>query len=123
MFELKKTFHFEAGHQLMHHDGKCASPHGHSYILTVHIHSKELMQDGPKKNMVMDFSTLSDIVKPMIKTYFDHHWLNETLQTDSPSAEFMAHWIYHHLKPKLQALTAVTINETATSQVTYTETE
>jgi 6-pyruvoyltetrahydropterin/6-carboxytetrahydropterin synthase len=121
MFELKKTFHFEAGHQLVHHDGNCAHRHGHSYILTVHICSEELIPDGPKKNMVIDFSTVSDIVKPMIKTYFDHCWLNDTLQTDSPSVEFMARWIYQYLKPKLKSLTAITLNETASSQVTYSE--
>lgn len=121
MFELKKTFHFEAGHQLVHHDGVCAHPHGHSYILTVHICSENLITDGPKKNMVIDFSEVSDIVKPMIKTYFDHCWLNDTLETDSPSVEFMTRWIYRYLKPKLEALTAITLNETATSQVTYSE--
>lgn len=121
MFELKKTFHFEAGHQLVHHDGKCARPHGHSYVLTVHIRGTELIQEGPKKNMVLDFSAVSEIVKPMIKKYFDHHWLNDTLETDSPSVEFMARWIYRYLKPKLESLTAVTLSETATSQVTYTE--
>lgn len=121
MFELKKSFHFEAGHQLVHHDGQCAHPHGHSYTLTIHVRSAGLIEEGPKKNMVIDFSTISEIVKPMIKTYFDHRWLNDTLETDSPSVEFMARWIYRYLKPKLQNLAAVTLNETATSQVTYTE--
>ncbi len=34
-FLLKKTFPFEAAHQLKYHDGKCARLHGHSFKLTV----------------------------------------------------------------------------------------
>ncbi len=119
MFELEKSFHFEAGHALCHHDGKCRRPHGHSYILTVQLQADELIKDGPKRNMVMDFNDLTEIVKKMINSYFDHHWLNEKLQSDSPTAEFIAQWIYHHLKPQIPLLTAVSLHETATSKVTY----
>lgn len=121
MFEIKKQFTFEAGHQLIHHDGQCSHPHGHSYILTIHITSDTLNSNGPKKNMIIDFSDISAIVKPMIDTYLDHCWLNDTLHTDSPTVEFIARWIYKHLKPKLPLLTKISLHETATSQVTYTE--
>ena len=121
MFALEKTFHFEAGHSLKHHDGKCREPHGHSYILTIHIEGKGLVPSGPKTNMVMDFTDISTVVKPMIDEYFDHHWLNDTLQTDSPTVEFMTRWIYQYLKPRLQHLHAISLNETATSKVTYSE--
>lgn len=119
MFELEKTFAFEAGHLLDHHDGKCRHPHGHSYVLKIVMRAEELITDGPKKNMVMDFSTISTIVKPMIETYFDHKWLNDTLETDSPSAEFMAKWIYEFLESQIHDLYAVTICETTTCSATY----
>ena len=119
MFDLEKTFHFEAGHALTHHDGKCRQPHGHSYKLTIHIRSTELHSSGSKTNMVVDFSDITSLVNPMINQFFDHHWINETLQTDSPTAEFMAQWIYHYLKPHLPLLHAVTLHETNTSKVTY----
>lgn len=119
MFDLEKIFHFEAGHALTHHDGKCRQPHGHSYILVIHIQANSLIKEGPKRNMVMDFSDITAHVNPMIRDYFDHHWLNETLQTDSPTVEFMAHWIYHYLKPHLPLLHGITLHETATSKVTY----
>lgn len=119
MFYIEKTFSFEAGHVLTHHDGKCAEPHGHSYVLTVHLRSEELIAQGPKKNMLLDFQDICAIVKPMIVEYLDHQWLNKTLENDSPTAEFIAKWIFDHLKPKLSPLFAVTLFETATSKVYY----
>src|SRR5690625_4882067 len=119
MFTIVKIFRFEAGHQLIHHDGACKEPHGHSYILEVQIQSNSLNEDGPKKNMVIDFHQVSDIVKPMVKTYLDHKWLNETLNTDSPTSEFIARWIYQYLADKLPGLHTVTLSETTTSKVIY----
>jgi 6-pyruvoyltetrahydropterin/6-carboxytetrahydropterin synthase len=119
MFEIQKTFTFEAGHSLVHHDGHCRHPHGHSYVLTIHLQSDRLITDGPKRNMVIDFGDISACVSPMVDRYFDHCWLNDTLETDSPTVEFMAQWIYNHLKPQLPALAAITLHETATSKVTY----
>lgn len=119
MFELEKKFTFEAGHVLKHHDGKCSHPHGHSYMLLVHLRSENLIQSGSKKNMVIDFQDISAIVKPMIKEYFDHKWINDTLNTDSPTAEFIAKWIFDYLEPHLNGLYAVTLYETATSKVSY----
>lgn len=119
MFELEKSFSFEAGHALCHHDGKCRRPHGHSYLLTVHLRAQELISDGPKCNMVMDFSDLSVIVKKMIDTHLDHHWLNDTLSSDSPTAEFIARWIFNYLKPQIPLLIAISLHETASSKVVY----
>jgi 6-pyruvoyltetrahydropterin/6-carboxytetrahydropterin synthase len=121
MFELEKTFRFEAGHLLKHHDGKCKGPHGHSYILGVLIRSETLIAFGPKTNMVLDFAEISAIVKPMIEEYFDHKWLNETLGVDSPSVEFITKWIFDYLHPLLPALQSVTLWETSTSRVTYSK--
>lgn len=120
MFQLEKKFTFEAGHSLIHHDGKCRQPHGHSYTLTIHVRSDSLIQSGPKTNMVIDFTEISKIVKPMIEKYLDHHWLNQTLQSESATAEYIAKWIFDHLKPQLPMLHAISIEETASSRVTYT---
>lgn len=123
MYEVTKKFTFEAGHQLIHHDGKCRHPHGHSYNLEVTLRSSTLVSEGPKTNMVIDFSDISSTVKKMIRDYLDHHWVNDTLKTDSPTAEFMAKWIFHHLKPQLPGLWQITLYETATSKVCYREGE
>jgi 6-pyruvoyltetrahydropterin/6-carboxytetrahydropterin synthase len=121
MFELEKAFRFEAGHTLVHHDGKCSSPHGHSYVLRIMLRSEELILKGPKQSMVKDFQEISDIVKPMVESYFDHKWLNETLQTESPTAERIAHWIYEYLKPKIPQLYKVSVSETESSSASYFE--
>ena len=103
----------------MHHDGACREPHGHSYVLEIKVRSDQLIPDGPKKNMVMDFHQLSFVVKPMIAEFLDHKWLNDTLKTDSPTSEFIAKWIYHYLIDRLPLLESVTLSETATSKVVY----
>eukprot|EP00190_Bangiopsis_sp_CCMP1999_P000946 CAMPEP_0198729512 /NCGR_PEP_ID=MMETSP1475-20131203/19093_1 /TAXON_ID= ORGANISM="Unidentified sp., Strain CCMP1999" /NCGR_SAMPLE_ID=MMETSP1475 /ASSEMBLY_ACC=CAM_ASM_001111 /LENGTH=139 /DNA_ID=CAMNT_0044492187 /DNA_START=184 /DNA_END=600 /DNA_ORIENTATION=+ len=115
---LEKTFSFEAMHVLVGHDGKCARPHGHSYSLTVGAAFDRLQKDGPKRNMAMDFGEISSLVRPMIEKYFDHQSLNETLATNSPTAEFIASWIFGHLSEQLPQLEVVTVRETATSSVT-----
>jgi len=121
MFELEKTFSFEAAHVLTHHDGKCCRPHGHSYVLTVRLRGEKLIESGPKVNMLIDFNDIAVVVSPLIENFLDHHWINDTLGTDSPTAEYIAKWIYEYLEPKLPMLSAVILNETTTSKVTYTK--
>ncbi len=119
MFELQKTFRFEASHVLTHHDGKCSRLHGHSYEMTLIFRGQELQKEGPQKHMLIDFNDISKAVHPLIKSHLDHHFLNETLQTDSPTAEFIAVWIYNQLQSKFTSLYAVCIKETSSSSVTY----
>lgn len=119
MFELEHSFQFEAGHMLAHHDGKCRNPHGHSYKLTVVIRSNDLISKGPKKNMVIDFSDIEAVVDPMIEKFLDHKWINDTLNSDSTTVEFIAKWIFEYLLPHLPGLYAVTLQETADAKVTY----
>ncbi len=119
MHLIEKHFTFDAGHQLMHHDGVCARPHGHTYHLVVKIRFEHLQTSGPKKNMGIDFKDISSVMKPLLTDYLDHHWLNDTLQTDSPTAEWIAQWIYEKIQPQLPGLESVTLFETPTSGVTY----
>jgi len=121
MFELTKSFQFDAGHVLENHTGKCRRPHGHTYTLEVTLRAQDLQSSGHAANMVVDFQDISAQVKPMIHDYFDHHWLNDTLETDSPTVEFMVRWIYRHLKPKVPTLYSITLYETPTSRARYWE--
>ncbi|MDP1836016.1 MAG: 6-carboxytetrahydropterin synthase QueD [Chlamydiales bacterium] len=121
MFELEKSFRFEAAHILRHHTGKCGRHHGHSYLLTVRLRSENLIESGSSTNMVMDFADVNAIVQPMIEQYLDHHRLNDTLESDSPSTEFIARWAYRHLKPSLPNLYSVSVSETTSSGITYWE--
>lgn len=119
VYRIVKIFSFEGGHQLVHHQGKCQHPHGHHYVLHVHLKSLNLQEAGSQKNMVLDFGDLDQLVKPMIEKYFDHRWINDTLETDSPTAEFIARWIYHHLLPFLPKLEGITLYETPTCYAQY----
>ena len=119
MNELEKIFHFEAAHSLKYHDGKCRNLHGHSYVLHVCIRSKTLQTTGPKTNMVMDFQDINVIVKPMIEKYLDHYTLNDSLQSDSTTVEFVCKWIFDYLEPHIPNLHAITLYETASSKATF----
>jgi 6-pyruvoyltetrahydropterin/6-carboxytetrahydropterin synthase len=121
MFELEKNFSFEACHTLDHHEGLCKNLHGHSYRLIIKMRKEELNTSGAEKNMVTDFGRIKEHVKPLIEKYLDHHHLNETLETDSPTAEFIAQWTFLQLKPTLPEIYSVTVWETATSAATYQE--
>lgn len=119
MFVITKSFTFEASHQLKHHDGKCANLHGHSYTLLVELSSAGLHDSGPQTNMVADFGLISKAVKKLISSHLDHHHLNNSLHTNSPTAEFIANWCFDHLSPLLPSLSAVTIKETANATATF----
>ncbi len=123
MFEVEKTFTFEAGHVLHHHDGVCSRPHGHSYVLKVAVRKEHLLSTGPQQGMVVDFHQIRSAVKPMLDEFFDHHWLNDTIKTESPTAEFIAKWIFDYLYPQIEGLFRVTVCETATSSASYTKIE
>lgn len=59
--QIAKEFRWEMGHRLMFHNGGCQNLHGHSYRLRVTLHGS-VGDDG----MIMDFSELKKIVKPII---------------------------------------------------------
>ena len=118
MYVLEKIFHFEAGHTLAA-TGKCARPHGHSFTLTIALCSETLQSDGPEKNMVQDLLALNNLVEPMIDRYLDHRWLNETLENDSPTLEFICRWIYDHLKPIIPQLSSVCLAENPFCKAIY----
>jgi len=119
MFILEKRFPFEASHCLQHHDSKCSRLHGHSYVLVVEVSTEALVTSGPKKGMVMDFDEIAAVVRPLVEKFLDHQHLNETLETDAPTAEYIAYWAYRKLKPSIPCLSAVTVEETATARAIY----
>lgn len=124
MWTLKKQFKFEASHQLKHHDGKCARLHGHSWVGEVEVESSVLVPQGPKANMVMDYSDLKALIKP-IEDELDHRHLNDVFESEMPTSELVAREVYGMLVSKFPRdgvhLKAVTINETCTSSCRYSE--
>jgi 6-pyruvoyltetrahydropterin/6-carboxytetrahydropterin synthase len=74
--KIAKEFHWEMGHRLPEHFGKCKNVHGHSYKMTVEIEG-DVMESG----MVMDYYELSKIVKPIVEE-MDHSFMVYKEDTD-----------------------------------------
>lgn len=121
---LEKEFRFEAAHKLVHHDGKCARLHGHSFVGRVVVVGGTLHEDGPKRGMLVDYAELSAAIKPLVDDVLDHYYLNETLEMDSPTSEMIAKWLHGKLSQRLGITLnvgmSVVIEETCTSKCTYT---
>lgn len=122
-YTLTKTFRFEASHQLIGHDGKCARLHGHSWLLEIEISGDHLTPDGPKAGMLLDYSTIKEQVDPIVERYLDHWHLNESLNTDRPTSEFVAGWVYRYLRACFDQSLAlsVTVHETCTASCKVTQ--
>jgi len=64
---ITKEFNFEMAHALYGYDGPCKNIHGHSYRLSVTIKGQPIKDpNNVKHGMVMDFTELKTIVKPII---------------------------------------------------------
>lgn len=66
---IAKEFHWEMGHRLPEHFGKCKNIHGHSYRMIV-----ELEGSLNDKGMIMDYYDLKKIVNPVIEE-LDHAFM------------------------------------------------
>lgn len=121
MWSVSKKFTFEAAHKLPHHDGKCQRLHGHSWVGVVNVVGHSLIPDGAKRGMVIDYSDIKKVVTPIVNEYLDHHYLNESLELESPTSEAVAQWLFNQLRDKLNGLQSVEIHETCTSRCVYFE--
>ena len=73
MIRITKEFKFEMAHALHGYDGLCKNIHGHSYKLFVTVKGKIKNEKGNTKDgMVLDFTSLKDIVKKHIILKYDH---------------------------------------------------
>ncbi len=116
MFELRKTFRFEAAHRLpnLPPEHKCSRLHGHSFSVGVVV--KGPLQEGT--GWVMDFGDLSAVCKPVIEA-LDHRYLNEIEGLENPTSEVLSAWLWQRLAPKLPQLNAIHVRETCTTACTY----
>jgi len=122
MYSIKKSFRFEAAHRLPHHEGKCQRLHGHSFVGTVYLRGEDLQRTGPDCNMLVDFGDVGAAVAVMSASFLDHHYLNESLAEESPTAEFIARWCFERLTRDTrfgQLVHAVEIAETCTASAIY----
>lgn len=136
MYEVTKELTFEAAHRLLDYQGKCKNVHGHSYKARISVRSKDLQPNG----FVIDFGALRGIIGGWIDDHWDHAILLHEkdplwavlygqdikiyTMKENPTAEHMARCLYRVAYAALAhrksfEITAVTIEETATSWATY----
>ncbi|AOX01974.1 6-carboxytetrahydropterin synthase QueD [Moorena producens PAL-8-15-08-1] len=117
---IYKEFRFEAAHRLPHHDGKCSRLHGHSWVGRVYVKGNQLIEEGSKQGMIMDYGDIKTYLKPLLDNFLDHYYLNETTGLENPSSEAIAKWVFERLEEAgLPGLYAVEIQETCTSGTRY----
>ena len=110
---VRRSFDFEAAHQLPHHPGKCRELHGHSYRLVVSVDRAIDADSG----LAIDFSDLKAIVKSRVVDVLDHKYINDLI--DNPTAEVMAVWIWQRLEQDLAGLSEIELHETRNCSVVY----
>lgn len=109
-----KTFKFDAAHSLPHLPAshKCSKLHGHTYSVTVYVTGE--MDKG--KAWVIDYADIKKAFDPIFQR-LDHNnvdcWINPS------TAENLAMFIWHELKPSLPGLSKLIVQETADSGVEY----
>ena len=67
--KIAKEFHWEMGHRLPEHFGKCKNIHGHSYKMII-----ELEGSVEPTGMVMDYYDVKQIINPLVEE-LDHAFL------------------------------------------------
>jgi 6-pyruvoyltetrahydropterin/6-carboxytetrahydropterin synthase len=118
MFEVMVEKHFAAAHHLLNYKGKCENPHGHNYVVRVWAQTDRL----DKANVAFDFTALKAELK-IIVNELDHTDLNlfPDFNGESPSAEYIARYIYQRIKRNISEITKVCVYETPTQCACYFE--
>lgn len=123
-----RRIHFCAGHRVLGHENKCATPHGHNYYALLTAEAECLDDIG----RVIDFSVLKEKVGAWIDQNWDHTFLVyekdvsliaalEGIEANkppyicpfNPTAENMAEYLLKEVAPHLLADSNVQITKVA----------
>jgi len=115
MYQISKSFHFSASHQLngLEKDHPCSRLHGHNYVVTIVLRSEGLDPNG----FVLDYGELKPI-KDFIDNSLDHRHLNKVM-VFNPTAENIARMIYQKFIGQFKSLYAVKVKETDKTEAIY----
>lgn len=139
MYILTTKYHFDSAHFLKGYDGACSNIHGHRWNVEVSIYNDDLIEDGAKRGMIVDFSTLKKDLKEVLDN-LDHALIIEknTLKSNTlaalksedfrilefdfrPTAENFSKYLYDVMKGKGYNITSLTVYETPNNCCTYKE--
>jgi len=65
---VTRKLEFDAAHRVMNHESKCATLHGHRYVVEVTAEAMQLDEIG----RVIDFSVLKQKIGTWIDAFWDH---------------------------------------------------
>ena len=117
MWELTKSFRFDASHTLDRSIETVASKriHGHSYRAEVTVRGEADAATG----MVMDFGLLEQRLAET-REGLDHHMLDDVAELGPATMENLAAWIWRRLRPATPGLVKVTVfRDSQGESVTY----
>ncbi len=139
MYRIKTSAAFDSAHFLAGYDGKCANIHGHRWIIEAEFKSNELVKEGPRCGMLVDFGDVKNILRDIAKIY-DHSMIFEenTLRPATiaalndenfklipvpfrPTAENFSKHFYDLLKQRKLPVSRVTVYETPKNCAIYEE--
>ena len=118
MYELRVDGHFDAAHFIKDYSGKCQRMHGHRWGVQVCLKGSVL----DKTNILVDFHTIKELLNRRTE-FLDHYIVNERLNEQNVTAEFIAKWLFESLRLDLHTqLESVSISESPECTVTYKDT-
>ena len=118
MYELRVKGHFDAAHYIKDYSGKCCRMHGHRWGVQVCLKGSVL----DKTNILVDFHTVKELLSRRTE-FLDHYIVNERLNEQNVTAEFIAKWLFESLRLDLHTqLESVSISESPECTVTYKDT-
>ena len=117
MWELTKSFRFDAAHTLERSVDTASSRriHGHSYRAEVTLRGER----DSKTGMVIDFGLLERVLTET-RNGLDHHMLDDVPNLGPATMENLAAWIWRRLAPVTKGLVKVTVfRDSQDESVTY----
>lgn len=93
----------------------CRELHGHTFYITLTVKGKL----DPSNDFVIDYFEMDTIFKKNIMDIADHKYLNDILDSNNPSNELFAIWIWENLVAELPGLHKVEVGESDTTGVIY----
>lgn len=111
MYELSKSFIFEAAHTLERRIETESSRriHGHSYRATVVIRG----EPDPTSGMLLDLGYFAEELK-RVHALLDHRMLDDVEGLGPATLENLARYVHDQLKPRLPGLKRVTVGRDLT---------